>query len=41
LGFDRAAHILETTLREEENADQTLTSIAKSTVNVAAVHRAG
>jgi ferritin-like metal-binding protein YciE len=41
MGFDRAAHILETTLREEENADQTLTSIAKSTVNVAAAHRAG
>jgi len=40
LGFDRAAHILETTLRDEERADQTLTEIAKSKVNVAAAHRA-
>jgi ferritin-like metal-binding protein YciE len=40
LGFDRAAQVLETTLREEEKADQILTSIAKSTVNVAAAHRA-
>jgi ferritin-like metal-binding protein YciE len=41
LGFDRAAQVLELTLREEENADQTLTSIAKVTVNVEAAHRAG
>jgi ferritin-like metal-binding protein YciE len=41
LGFDRAAQVLALTLREEENADQTLTSIAKATVNIEAAHRAG
>ena len=40
LGFDRAAHILETTLRDEERADQALTDLAKSKVNVAAAHPA-
>jgi len=39
LGFERAAQVLETTLREEEMADQSLTSIAKSSVNVAAASR--
>lgn len=41
LGFDRAAQVLQTTLREEEEADQILTSIAKATVNIEASHRAG
>lgn len=40
LGFDRAAHILETTLRDEERADQMLTEVAKLKINVAAAHRA-
>jgi ferritin-like metal-binding protein YciE len=41
LGFDRAAQVLETTLREEERADQILTTVAKSKVNVEAAHSAG
>jgi len=40
LGFDRAAQILQNTLKEEEETDQILTSIAKSRVNVAAAHSA-
>jgi ferritin-like metal-binding protein YciE len=41
LGFDRAAHVLQTTLQEEVQTDQLLTSIAKSKVNVEAAHSAG
>jgi ferritin-like metal-binding protein YciE len=41
LGFDRAAQVLQTTLREEEETDQLLTSIAKSKINIEAAHRAG
>lgn len=41
LGFDRAAHVLQTNLQEEVETDLLLTSIAKSKVNVEAAHRAG
>lgn len=41
LGFDRAARVLETTLREEEDTDKRLTAIAESRVNVEASRRAG
>jgi len=41
LGFDRAAHVLQTNLQEEVETDHLLTSIAKSKVNVEAAHRAG
>src|SRR5438477_1637676 len=34
LGFDRAAQVLQTTLREEEQADRTLSSIAQASVTV-------
>jgi ferritin-like metal-binding protein YciE len=38
LGFERAAQVLQTTLREEEEADRLLTSIAQSRVNIEAAH---
>lgn len=41
LGFDRAANLLETTLREEEQTDKKLTRIAESRVNVEATRAAG
>jgi len=40
LGFDRAARILQETLSEEEEMDRTLTSLAKSRINVEAAQRA-
>jgi ferritin-like metal-binding protein YciE len=36
LGLDEIADILEETLNEEKNADETLTSVAESTINVKA-----
>ncbi|HCC59529.1 MAG TPA: ferritin-like domain-containing protein [Solibacterales bacterium] len=41
LGFDRAANLLQTTLREEEQTDKKLTGIAESRVNVEATRTAG
>jgi len=38
LGYDEAVQLLEETLEEEKNTDKTLTSIAKSVVNVEAEH---
>lgn len=40
LGFDRAARILQQTLEEEEQMDRTLSSIARSTINVEAAKAA-
>ncbi len=40
LGFDRAAQVLQITLGEEEETDRTLTSIAKSGVNIEAARSA-
>ena len=36
LGFEEAVTLLEATLQEEKNTDETLTGIAKSVVNVEA-----
>lgn len=41
LGFDRAARLLETTLREEEETDKMLSAIAESRVNLEASRTAG
>jgi len=38
LGHAEAARLLETTLQEEKNADQTLTQVAESSVNVHALN---
>jgi|SRR3954463_15946547 len=40
LGLDDAAQILEEILEEEKNADQTLTEVAESTINVEALEEA-
>ena len=40
LGFERAAHILQTTLQEEEQTDKRLTGIAEARVNVEAARTA-
>jgi ferritin-like metal-binding protein YciE len=40
LGFDRAGQVLQNTLRDEEETDRKLTSLAESRVNIEAAHRA-
>jgi ferritin-like metal-binding protein YciE len=40
LGFDRAGQVLQNTLRDEEETDRKLTSIAESRVNIEAAHGA-
>ena len=40
LGLEDAAQILEEILEEEKNADQTLTEVAESTINVEALEEA-